>query len=582
MLVTLPCCQKDIALAERNLDWCLKLDQRSSFECLIACEQGADTTRLQELAKSYFRVTHHFTYDRYTGEPEWPNPQCYAWQSVARYVADHFKTPWLWWESDATPLKPRWLDSIAAEYYKAGLPFMGHIVPKMGWMNGVAVYPNNIALHSTDALLCRKTAFDVMLWKDIKTKTHPANHLIAHFPRYNGIQLAFKEPQAVMRLLDKGYVLFHGCNDGSLIDLLLGQQPAESTFRRIVRFFTVSDVNLDVDESEAMWQREAGDLSEKGYPVLPYADCSNSVPSVLKQRSWPAGIFPLPLDYGQCYFNPTIVQVRGATFLITRHWRKDGHGHWHSRLVRWKLDDEFYPSEPMPLVFPRYSGVEQIEDPRAIVHENKIWISHCTWRHGRIYRAHQSLTNFTLDWQWAGTMNIPYGGNGLQVGQGSAHEKNWVWLNRGNRWHFVYSFQPHMVVEVIDTMRVREHKSAIKPPVPWQYGQIRGGTPPVKVGDEYVTFFHSSLAWQGRKKRYYCGAYAFQAQPPFAVTRMTKEYLLCGSDQDTRILDGPLVTFPGGAIFNDGLWTVVFGCNDEASGWVRIPHDELLTLMATV
>ena len=140
MICVLPVCPQDIALAERNLDWCLKLDQHCDFECLIACEQGADSTRLQELAKQYFQKVNHFTYDRYTGDPEWPSGANYAWQSVARYIAANFKDSWLWWEADATPLKPRWLDTISAEYYKAGLPFMGHIVPKMLHMNGVAVY----------------------------------------------------------------------------------------------------------------------------------------------------------------------------------------------------------------------------------------------------------------------------------------------------------------------------------------------------------------------------------------------------------------------------------------------------------
>jgi hypothetical protein len=60
---------------------------------------------------------------------------------------------------------------------------------------------------------------------------------------------------------------------------------------------------------------------------------------------------------------------------------------------------------------------------------------------------------------------------------------------------------------------------------------------------------------------------------------MTKEYLLCGSDQDTRILGGPLTVFSGGSLFNDGEWTVVGGINDEVCGYWRIPHVELLKLM---
>src|SRR5437762_9736333 len=293
MLVVLGVCPKDIDLAVRNIQWARKLDERVGFEALISCERETDTTALMAEAQAYFRAVHHYTYDEYAGDPLWPCGPNYAFQSAARYVADHFKFPWLWWEADATPLKTGWLDALAKEYYEAGKPFMGHIVRGMGHMNGLAVYPCNVAAHSTDALLCRKTAFDVMLWKDIRFKTHTANHLIAHFPRYTGVQLSFNEIAPVKRLLDKGYVLFHGCNDGTLIDLLEGQQDRKSLLKKVVRFFGIGDVGADIDESESMWQYEAGALQDKGYGVLAYKDCIKPMPSVLKQTKWPCGIFPL-------------------------------------------------------------------------------------------------------------------------------------------------------------------------------------------------------------------------------------------------------------------------------------------------
>lgn len=579
MLVVLPCCKRDVELAVRNIKWCRKLDERCGFEALISCEAGTDTKELQSECEQYFRTVHHYTYDQYPEEPRWPMAPNYAWQAAVRYIANHFKMPWYWMEPDVTPLKSGWLDAISKEYYEAGKPFMGHIVRGMGHMNGAGVYPANVAAHTTDALLARATAFDVMLAKDIRTKTHSANHLMAHFPRYTGVQLSFNDHAPVQRLLDKGYVVFHGCNDGSLIDILEGQQPKQSLFKKVVRFFGIGDVGADVDESESMWQYEAGQLQEKGYGVLAYKDCTKPMPSILKQTKFPAGIFPLPLTHGECHFNAGLVKHLDKYHLITRRWLKDSAGNWHSSLVRWTLDEDMFPLTPEQIRFPNPKPGDQHEDPRVILHRGQFWLAHCVWRHSRLYRAHQSFSCFDTNWNHIRTINAPYGGNGYHVGQGSGHEKNWIWFNHNDRWHFVYSFQPHVVVALNDGLNMTEYRSTIAAPVPWLYGEIRGGTPPVRVGDEYWSFYHSSLAWNGRKKRYYMGAYAFSATAPFAITRMTREPIIAGSDQDSRIHGGPLVVFPCGAVLDDGQWTISMGLNDECAAWIQIPHKALEELV---
>lgn len=81
------------------------------------------------------------------------------------------------------------------------------------------------------------------------------------------------------------------------------------------------------------------------------------------------------------------------------------------------------------------------------------------------------------------------------------------------------------------------------------------------------------MPWRGRQKRYYMGAYAFNER--FEIVRMTPEPLLAGSDRDSRMLNGPLVIFPGGAIIDHGRWFVVGGCNDEQCFWIEIPHLDL-------
>jgi predicted GH43/DUF377 family glycosyl hydrolase len=126
----------------------------------------------------------------------------------------------------------------------------------------------------------------------------------------------------------------------------------------------------------------------------------------------------------------------------------------------------------------------------------------------------------------------------------------------------------------------QEHKTGEKS-LNWDYGIIRGGTPPVMTdnGDEYLTFFHSRLPDEKHRWRYYMGAYAFESQPPFRITRITTEPLLAGSSADVWSKDKPLVVFPCGSRLKDGKWLVTMGVNDLASAWIEIPHADLEPLL---
>jgi predicted GH43/DUF377 family glycosyl hydrolase len=122
------------------------------------------------------------------------------------------------------------------------------------------------------------------------------------------------------------------------------------------------------------------------------------------------------------------------------------------------------------------------------------------------------------------------------------------------------------------------------PGITWDYGEIRGGTPPVRVGDEYFCFTHSfhsfgGTQWGHHLARYVMGAYAFEAKPPFKITRYTKTPFAAGSAKDPMYQWSKPIVFPDGARFDNGLWTVVYGVNDAACGWMRIPHGELVDMM---
>jgi predicted GH43/DUF377 family glycosyl hydrolase len=78
------------------------------------------------------------------------------------------------------------------------------------------------------------------------------------------------------------------------------------------------------------------------------------------------------------------------------------------------------------------------------------------------------------------------------------------------------------------------------------------------------------------------GVYAFEARPPFRITRFAADPLLIGSEHDPVVGWSSLVVFPGGALYRDGKWLIVFGVNDCTSGWVEIPHNDLLALTRKV
>jgi hypothetical protein len=159
-------------------------------------------------------------------------------------------------------------------------------------------------------------------------------------------------------------------------------------------------------------------------------------------------------------------------------------------------------------------------------------------------------------------------------------EKNWLWFMHGGELHMIYETAPvHEIVRFTGNLGVvRAYKTKEHEGIFGKWGQPRGGTPPVLVNGEYWSFFHSSIPWKNEKRRYFMGAYAFEANPPFRVTRMTVKPLLAGSQNDPWEEGQPLVVFPCGAIHRNGLWFVSMGINDMASAWIEIPHDDLRRL----
>ena len=155
--------------------------------------------------------------------------------------------------------------------------------------------------------------------------------------------------------------------------------------------------------------------------------------------------------------------------------------------------------------------------------------------------------------------------------EGSRQEKNWQFFSNEDQTFGIYSVNPHAVGRMVND-RFTVHDSG--PQLHWMEGEARGGTPPVRIGDEYFCFFHSSY-----RKNYVCAFYAFEAKFPFRITRWPNDPCLVATRPEWRLV-GPSVVFPCGAICEDGIWTVSFGWHDDYCCLGQWRHSDLLSTLS--
>ena len=312
----------------------------------------------------------------------------------------------------------------------------------------------------------------------------------------------------------------------------------------------------------------------------------NDPPSICSQTPWLCQYYDfsksaLPPQVGTDYFNCGFVARPDGDWLLVRRSRAYKHCPFGlNDIVVFKLVNGTVPTDAKPLLIRAFYSDEHFEDPRGFYHNGKTYVS-CTnfiWA-PRGSGAHQIICEFDDDWNLVKRYDPVYGGNGQHCYNNKRQEKNWTYFLYEDKPHLVYSASPHNIAEFTWDFRVVQRWET-QPQLRWQWGELRGGTPPVKCGDEYFTFYHSSVDWtHGGGRRYFTGCYAFEAKPPFRITRYTKDPLLCGSRQDTWAPGKPLVVFCQGATLRHGEWLVTLGVNDLCSAYFCPNHSDLEKLM---
>lgn len=225
MIVVLPVCNKDLSAALRNLKWAKHLDGQIDYDCVVSHDTDTDAVKVISSASEYFKSVTEHTYAP-PKETTWPRPQNVAFQHAASFVYGFTRSPWLWWEQDAVPLRSGWMDEITSEYLASRRLFMGakYMTPYGPHLNGVAVYPYNVPLIEPEMMMCRGAPFDLVGGKKVLSYSH-ISPLFQHVWSFEGSSNespapTFPNAEDLLKV-DPKAVLFHRCKDDSLIRRML-------------------------------------------------------------------------------------------------------------------------------------------------------------------------------------------------------------------------------------------------------------------------------------------------------------------------------------------------------------------------
>ena len=103
-------------------------------------------------------------------------------------------------------------------------------------------------------------------------------------------------------------------------------------------------------------------------------------------------------------------------------------------------------------------------------------------------------------------------------------EKNWSPFVYKGKSHFIYSINPHRILEYPSLQPANLGAESLLSEADWPralWGTPRGGTPAQLVDGEYLSFFHSAFEDPRGIIWYTMSAYTFEAAPPFRITRIS-------------------------------------------------------------
>lgn len=256
-------------------------------------------------------------------------------------------------------------------------------------------------------------------------------------------------------------------------------------------------------------------------------------------------------------FNAGLIRWRGRLLLAHR----DG---WSGSNIHIADLDESYRVTGTRLIsgLTRRESNYGREDPRLFIHNDRLYLAYIG--------VHGVRSDSIWTYQCFARLN-----DDLTVEQTFAPrapgrnqwEKNWGFFSHAGELYAVYTVAPHRI------LRISEHGTATwayEAPtgIRWLGGELRGGAPPVLMGDEYWHFIHDRIEVDGLRI-YRTGLYTFSASPPFEPRRYIPNPILVADPQTKPSDQYAAVLFTCGALFDEANdhWKLSSGIHDR---WIEV------------
>ena len=294
-------------------------------------------------------------------------------------------------------------------------------------------------------------------------------------------------------------------------------------------------------------------------------------------------------------FNPSIIRWRGSllmSFRIVPDPKQSFTSHFG---LIW-LDDDFNPIGHPQLLNIRDEGSNvppRADDARLINSGDTLYFIYSDNAEPKISRA--GFRVYVAELQYEKDHFFLKNKECLSFFEGSSpdkREKNWVPFDYEGNLLLAYSINPHTIFYPLLGTGECTTIAQTTPSIRWKFGPLRGGTPGLMVGNEYLSFFHSCIDMASvhsdgqHASHYFMGAYTFSKTPPFALTQISPTPIV-GKNFYRGTPYQPYwkpicCIFPCGFIFDEKYIWVAYGRQDHEVWIVKLDKQGLLNSLTAV
>lgn len=291
-------------------------------------------------------------------------------------------------------------------------------------------------------------------------------------------------------------------------------------------------------------------------------------------------------------FNPSMIKTEDGYLLSFRYSPDRYSNSWFNYIGIVELDDDFEPISDPQLLATRTKNSRtqsQSEDARLFTYRGRIFltyndnteVNYTTYSDRRdIFVA--ELKFIDGEYSLGAPIKLLYEDKRYILWQ-----KNWVPFEYQGKLLMGYTVNPHEILYVNLINGSCYHCYESTAPINWEFGILRGSTPPLLVDGEYLAFFHSGTitssyaSWGWDIWHYFMGAYTFSATPPFEITRISPVPII-SEDFYTQSAREKRVIFPGGFHVSGDKIYVAYGKDDYEIWIATIDKNALMSTLKPV